>query len=167
MSSRGPLALIGFMGSGKTVVGALVAQRSGTAFRDLDLMVEDEVGMAVSDIFAIHSEAVFRATESKLLPLALQPETVVALGGGTTIDDSNWNLVRERATTVYLEASFATIWKRIEHLADRPLALGRTREEVEALLDRRRPRYEEASHRVDADAPLDVVASEVMKLWSA
>jgi shikimate kinase len=155
------------MGSGKTVVGALVAQRSGAAFQDLDMMVEDEAGMAVSDIFAIHSEAVFRALESRLLPKALQPETVVALGGGAIMDDSNWRLVRERATSVYLEASFDTIWARIGHQATRPLFFGHPREEIEALMNRRRARYEEASHRVNADAPLDEVASEVMKLWSA
>ncbi len=155
------------MGSGKTVVGALVAQRSGAAFRDLDMMVEDEAGMAVSDIFAIHSEAVFRALESRLLPKALQPETVVALGGGAALDDSNWTLIRERAMTVYLEASFETIWARIGHQANRPLFFGHPRDEIEALMTRRRPRYEEASYRVNADAPLDEVATEVMKLWSA
>jgi shikimate kinase len=155
------------MGSGKTVVGGLVAQRSGTAFRDLDTMVEDEAGMAVSDIFAIHSESVFRALESRLLPKALQPETVVALGGGAAIDDSNWNLIRELATTVYLDASFETIWARIGHQANRPLFFGHPRDEMEALLNRRRPRYEEALHRVNADGPLDEVATEVMKLWSA
>src|SRR5713101_7520579 len=144
------------MRSGKTVVGALVAQRSGAAFRDLDMMVEDEAGVAV-----------FRALESRLLPKALQPETVVALGGGAALDDSNWTLIRERAMTVYLEASFETIWARIGHQANRPLFFGHPRDEIEALLNRRRPRYEEASHRVNADAPLDEVATEVMKLWSA
>src|SRR5260370_7562458 len=109
------------MGSGMTVVGGLVAQRSGTAFHDLDTMVEDEAGMAVSDIFAIHSEAVFRALESRLLPKALQPETVVALGGGAAIDDFNWNLIRELATTGYLDGSFDTICARVGHPANRPL----------------------------------------------
>jgi shikimate kinase len=155
------------MGSGKTVVGGLVAQRSGAAFRDLDLMVENQAGMAVSDIFAIHSEGVFRAIESSLLPKALQPDTVVALGGGATVDDSNWKLIKELATTVYLEASFEKIWARIGHQANRPLFFGHPRDEIQALMNRRRPRYEEASHRVNADAPLDEVASEVMKLWSA
>src|SRR5260370_10152723 len=155
------------MGSGRAVEGGLVAQRSGTAFHDLERMVEDEAGMAVSDIFAIHSEAVFRALESRLLPKALQPETVVALGGGAGIDDSNWNLIRELATTVYLDASFETIWARIGHQANRPLFFGHPRDEMEALLNRRRPRYEEALHPVNADRPLDVVATEVMKLWTA
>src|SRR5258708_38404787 len=97
------------MGSGKTVVGGLVAQRSGTAFHDLDTMVEDEAGMAVSDIFAIHSEAVFRALESRLLPKALQPETVVALGGGAASDDSHWNPIRAMGTARYLAAPFEAL----------------------------------------------------------
>src|SRR5258708_33962382 len=136
------MSLIGFMGSGKMVVGGLVAQRSGTAFHDLDPMVEDEAGMAVSDIFAIHSEAVFRALESRLLPKALQPETVVALGGGAAIDDSNWNLIRELATTVYLDASFETIWARIGHPAKRPLFFRHPRDQMEALLNPPRPPHE-------------------------
>src|SRR5260370_7166165 len=109
------------MGSGMTVVGGLVAQRSGTAFHDLDTMVEDEAGMAVSDIFAIHSEAVFRALESRLLPKALQPETVVALGGGPPIDDSNWKLIREPAPPVYLHPSFHTTSPPLAHPPHPPL----------------------------------------------
>ncbi len=169
MSSRGPrtLALVGFMGAGKTLVGALVAERAAAEFHDLDLMIEDVAGMAISDIFATRSEAAFRAIESDLLPKALQPGSVVALGGGTTVDDRNWNLIRERAMTVYLRASFETLWTRISGLViTRPLAAGRPRAKLEALLEQRRPRYEEADHTVDANAEPDVVAAEVLRLWS-
>ena len=68
------------MGSGKTLVGALVAERSHAPFFDLDIMVEDQAGMPVADIFATHSEAAFRAVEKEVLPRALQPGAVVALG---------------------------------------------------------------------------------------
>lgn len=169
MSSRGPrtLALIGFMGAGKTLVGALVAERAGADFHDLDLMVEDEAGMAISDIFATRSETAFRAIESRLLPRALEPGSVVALGGGTQVDDRNWDLIRERAMTVYLKASFDTLWARISGLEiTRPLAAGRPRAKLEALFEQRRPRYEQADHTVDANADLDVVAAEVLRVWS-
>jgi shikimate kinase len=155
------------MGSGKSTVGRHVAERAGTPFGDLDTMIENEAGMTIREIFATRGEAGFRALESRLLPEALQPGAVVALGGGTPVDESNWRLISERAITVYLEVPFETIWKRVGPTSNRPLATTRSRSELEALLDERRPRYEQASHRVDANRPPNVVADEVQKLWSA
>jgi shikimate kinase len=155
------------MGSGKTLVGALVAEHAPAAFADLDLMVEDKAGMPIADIFATRSEAAFRALERELLPAALRPDTVVALGGGVVIDDDNWELISSRSTTVYLECPFETMWQRVGHLPGRPLIAHRTKEEVEVLFEVRRPRYERAQHRVDADRDPRAVADEVMKLWSA
>jgi shikimate kinase len=155
------------MGSGKSTLGGRVADRAGAPFCDLDTMIEGEAGMTIREIFATRSEAGFRALESRLLPEALQPGAVVALGGGTPVDDSNWRLITERALTVYLEVPFETIWKRIGPTSNRPLAIGRSRSELEALLDERRARYEQASHRVDADRRPDVIVDEVLKLWNA
>jgi shikimate kinase len=155
------------MGSGKTVVGALVAQRSHAQFFDLDHIVEEKAGMSIAEIFATHSEDAFRAFEKESLPRVLQRGAVVALGGGVVVDDDNWRLVSGRATTVYLDVPFKTIWQRIRHLPGRPLILNRTESEVEALFERRRARYEEAQHRVDADRDPGVVADEVLRLWSA
>jgi len=155
------------MGAGKTIVGALVAERAQAPFHDLDLMIEDRAGMAISDIFATRSEGAFRKMESELLPKALEPGAVVALGGGTPIDDVNWKVIRERATTVYLQASFDVMWARISDFGERPLAASLSRPALETLLEERRPRYEQADHTVDANHPLDVVAAEVLRLWSA
>jgi shikimate kinase len=154
------------MGSGKNAVGAQIAERSGAPFHDLDAMVEQEAGMAINEIFATRGEAAFRALESALLPAALQPGAVAALGGGTPVDDGNWRLITERSVSVFLDVSFATVWSRVGDVQDRPLARNRSRDELEALLEERRPRYEQASHRVDADRPADIVATEVLKLWS-
>ncbi len=164
--SRRPLALLGFMGAGKTLVGALVAERSRATFFDLDIMVEDRAGMPIADIFATHSEAVFRALEKELLPRTLKPGAVVALGGGVAMDDDNWQLLSDQAVTVYLELPFASLWSRIGHLSGRPLVARRSKEEVEALFEQRRPRYEQATHRVDGDRDAVSVSNEVMKLWS-
>ena len=154
------------MGSGKSVVGALVAYRAGAPFFDLDFMIESEAGMAIPEIFSSRGEEAFRALESRLLPSALREGAVVALGGGTAMDDVNWQLIRERATSVYLELSFDTLWERVGRSQNRPLVEGRLREEVEGLFDRRRSRYEQASHRVDADRSPDDVAADVLALWS-
>jgi len=162
-----PLALVGFMGSGKTLVGAVIAERTKSPFHDLDSMVEHEAGKTIPEIFATEGEPVFRALETSVLPHALQPGAVVALGGGSLIDDGNWRLVDSEACTVYLEVPFEIMWQRIQALPGRPLASGRSREEVLFLFERRRPRYEQAAHRVDGDRSADAVADEVIKLWSA
>jgi shikimate kinase len=153
------------MGSGKSVVGALVAYRAGSPFFDLDFMVESEAGMSISEIFSSRGEAAFRALEARLLPDALRDGAVVALGGGTAMDDANWQLIQDRSTSIYLELSFETIWDRIGRSQERPLIAGRLRKEVQMLFDQRRKRYEEASHRVDADRSPDEVAAEVLTLW--
>jgi shikimate kinase len=159
--------LLGFMGSGKTLVGALVAQRGHADFFDLDHLVEDKAGMSVAEIFATNSEEAFRAFEKETLPGLLRPGAVVALGGGAVMDDDNWRLISENATTVYLEVPFETIWQRIHRLPGRPLIANRTTSEVEELFDRRRARYEQADHRVDGTLEPGAVADEVLKLWSA
>jgi shikimate kinase len=154
------------MGCGKSVVGVLVAQRTSAPFHDLDLVIENEVGMPISDYFAMYGEAAFRSIESRLLPDALQPGAVVALGGGAPLDDANWSLILERSVTVFIDCLFETIWQRTRGTTNRPLAVGRTREQLEALLEQRRPRYREAVHVVDGDKPADVLAEEIVKLWS-
>jgi shikimate kinase len=154
------------MGCGKSVVGALVAQRASAPFHDLDLIIENEAGLPISDIFAMRGEAAFRAMESRLLPKVLQPGAVVALGGGALVDDSNWRLTLERSTTVFLDCGFTTIWDRISGASHRPLAAGKSRAELEAMFVRRRPRYQEAVHTVDGDRRADVVAEEILQLWS-
>ncbi|TMC69952.1 MAG: shikimate kinase [Chloroflexi bacterium] len=154
------------MGCGKSVVGVLVAQRAGAPFHDLDFVIENEVGMPISEIFATRGEAAFRAIESQLLPRVLQPGAVVALGGGAPVDESNWRLIVERSTTVFLDCGFETIWNRISGTTNRPLLAANSRVELEALLQQRRPRYMEAVHRVDGDRSADVVADEILQIWS-
>lgn len=154
------------MGCGKSVVGVLVAQRAGAPFYDLDLLIESEAGMSITDLFATRGEAAFRALESRLLPTVLAPGAVVAIGGGAPLDDENWRLITERSVTVFIDCEFETIWQRTTGTTNRPLAVGRSRDELEALLKVRLPRYRQAVHVVNGDSPPDVVASEILKIWS-
>lgn len=155
------------MGSGKSAVGAAVAARAGAAFNDLDRMIEERAGMPISGIFATQGEAAFRDLERRLLPEALQPGTVVALGGGAVIDDASWRLVAAEAVTVYLDVAFDTIWERIHAWGGRPLIAGRSHDEVESLFEQRRPRYLEAAYRVKGDRAIERVVDEVLQIWSA
>jgi len=154
------------MGSGKSAIGVVVAHRAHVPFFDLDLMIEKEAGASISRIFASQGEAAFRRLESQLLPEALRGDAVAALGGSTVMDDTNWRLIQERSLSVYLELEFDTIWERIGRSQTRPLVASRSRDEVAELFERRRPRYEEADHRIDANRLPGQVAADLMALWS-
>jgi shikimate kinase len=158
------LALVGFMGCGKSTVGRLVAEQAGATCRDLDAMIEASCGMAIAELFRSQGEAAFRALEAELLPQALEPGGVAPLGGGTPMADANWEVIRERAVTVWLDAPLATLRARAE-AESRPLLDRRSMDEVRALFDSRLSRYREADHRVDATRSPREVAEEVVQLW--
>lgn len=162
------LALLGFMGSGKTTVGTLVAARSGAPYRDLDAMIEERCGMTIAELFDREGESAFRDLEARVLPEALAPGCVVALGGGTPLRDANWALIRERAVTVWLEAPLPLLLSRAStREGDRPLLRHREEPELRALLESRLARYGEADHRVDGSGTAEAVAEEVCRLWHA
>lgn len=163
-SSIRALALVGFMGCGKSTVGRLVAEQAGAICRDLDAMVEASCGMAIADLFRSRGEAAFRALEAELLPQALEPGAVAPLGGGTPMAEANWEVIRERAVSVWLDAPLSALRARAE-AESRPLLDGRSGDEVRALFQRRVSRYREADHRVDATRPPRQVAEEVLQLW--
>jgi shikimate kinase len=159
------LALMGFMACGKSTVGVLVAARTGAPYRDLDAMIEERCGMRIADLFAREGEAAFRDLEARLLPEALAPGTVAALGGGTPMRDESWTAIRERSVSVWLDVPLAELIARAGPAADRPLFGGRGEAELRELLQARLPRYREADHRVDGGRPPEVVAEEVCRLW--
>jgi shikimate kinase len=109
------IVLTGFMGSGKTTVGRLVAERLGWSFLDLDLYVESRTGLPVPDIFALHGESHFRRLESMALASSLGKfNTVIALGGGTPEIFTNRLLLEQTpaTVTVFLDAPFPILFDR-------------------------------------------------------
>lgn len=153
------------MGSGKSTVGRLVAERAGARFLDLDSMIELAFGDTITRVFEREGEHVFRRKEAELLPRALDSAGVIALGGGSPIAGPNWDVIRERSLSVWLDAPFEVLWGRVSNVGSRPLLRGRGREEAERIFRSRVPRYAEADLRVDASKPPDEVAVEVLQLW--
>ena len=164
MSGR-PLALLGFMGAGKTSVGEAVAVALGWRFLDLDRQVELALGKAVAMIFEEQGEDAFRAAEARVLPSLVGPEVVIALGGGAAANDATWRLLAERTLTIWLDAPAEVLWERVGSGSGRPLA--QSFEQFAALLARRGPLYARAARRVDAARPLPQVVSEVIELCAA
>ena len=121
------VVLTGFMGSGKTTTGRLLAERLGWAFRDLDAEVERREGRTVPQIFAESGEATFRRLESAALASLLgQRRVVIALGGGAPEELGNQLLLEQTPKTavVYLKAPLATLLERCgkDEGTERPLA---------------------------------------------
>jgi shikimate kinase len=150
--------LTGFMGSGKSTVGRSLAQRLDWRFADLDSIIEQRDGRAVSRIFAESGETVFRAMETEALISSLrETRLVVALGGGALETQANRHALgaASRTCTVLLTASFDVLYARCRQqivaaagspLPVRPL-LG-DREAAAARLARRDADYRAMAHHI-------------------
>jgi shikimate kinase len=147
------VVLVGFMGSGKSSVGKVLAGRVGAEFVDVDAWVEKASGRSVRDLFAEEGETAFRDREKAALREVLAVKgRVVATGGGAFLDEGNRQLLKAYGTVVYLEAGVQTILRRLSGEAHRPLLRGGDREKiVRELLARRIAGYRLADHTVPTD----------------
>ncbi len=150
------------MGSGKSTVAFAAAALLGRGAIDLDRVIESAAGESIAEIFAGEGEAGFRRRESEALRENLDGPVVVALGGGAVLDDESWRLVKEAATSIWLDAPLKVLWQRAGEDPLRPLSLDRA--EFEHRFRVRRRRYAESDHRVDADRPVLEIAEEIARL---
>jgi shikimate kinase len=147
------LALIGFMGTGKSTVGHVAAEVLGFSFVDTDHLIEARAGMSINTIFAEHGEAVFRKWESQVVSaLASETRTVIATGGGLPALNGNLESLKQHALVVCLWASVDTIYERVRNHSHRPLlnepdALSR----IQHLLAAREPYYRKADVLVSTE----------------
>ncbi len=157
------IALVGFMGSGKTSVGRALAERLGFTFLDLDARIEEAAGQRIAEIFREKGEPVFRERERAAAVEALRRERVViATGGGAFADPATQDILRQGARCVYLACDLDTMLLRVPRDGSRPLA--GNRETMRALLSAREPSYRRADLTIDASrrSP-DAIAEEVAR----
>src|SRR6266404_428612 len=115
------LALIGFMGTGKSSVGRLVADLLHFTFLDTDHVIEARAGKPISDIFAQDGEPAFRKWESRIVEeLTLRDKTVISTGGGLPAYEENLISLKTHALVVCLWASAETIYERVRGHNHRP-----------------------------------------------
>lgn len=136
--------LIGPMGSGKTTIGSLLAQKLGLSFRDTDHLIEEQQEKTVSQIFLDQGEDAFRAIEKRVLREELLTDgTVLSLGGGAPISIDAQSALRAIAShIIFLDISLSTVAPRIGFNRDRPLLLNNPRGQWQTLMEARRPIYE-------------------------
>jgi shikimate kinase len=148
--------LIGFMGSGKSQMGAAIADDLGLRFLDLDKAIESKYGKDIAAIFATEGEEHFRDLEKQTLRELLEEDDyVLACGGGTPCFFDNMEKMNEAGVTIYLKLSTDALAERLEQEVDkRPLLQGKHGHElwtfVHENLSEREPDYLKAKYKVKA-----------------
>lgn len=157
------IVLIGMMGSGKTTIGQLLSQRLNRLLADTDQVIQRQVGMTVSDIFATQGEDAFRALETGVAQgLSIREDMIIACGGGLPLQKPAISALKESGIIVWLNRDPGEIFDTVP-LGDRPLA----RQGRDAFLQRAAER--EGIYRHWADIEItdftspDVTADQVLK----
>jgi shikimate kinase len=161
-----PIFLVGFMASGKTTVGRLVASAMGWAFADIDDLVSQTAGLSVAEIFAAEGEEGFRRRESEAIrDAAARRRAVIATGGGAACREENLDLMLKGGRVVALAVSAEEAVARAGTRSGRPLLDGRADPlaSARALLSVRAPFYARAHLRVETDGRASSeVAAEIL-----
>ena len=147
------LALIGFMGTGKSSVGRLVADQLRFDFLDTDELIETRAGQSITEIFAQNGEPAFRELEHQLVTeLATRTRTVIATGGGLPMNPANLDLLKQHALVICLWASPDKVFERVHNQTHRPLLhQPDPRTKIRALLTAREPIYRQADVLVNSE----------------
>jgi len=155
--------LIGFMGTGKSAVGQILARRLGRVFVDTDRRVAARERATVPQIFARHGESYFRDAEARVIAdVAGRRDAVIATGGGAVLRPENMQRLRAHGWIVSLTAPADALLKRLADGERRPLLRGDVRQNVVRLLDQRRPLYRDADLLVDVSVATPERVAEVV-----
>ena len=162
------IALVGFMGTGKTSVGSLVASLLHFQMLDTDQMIEEGAGRSISQIFAQDGEPKFRALERQVVEsLAGTKGAVISTGGGLAANRDNLENLKKHSLVVCLWASPETIWERVRHQSHRPLLHDpQPQEKIRRLLAEREPFYRQADVLIGTDQrSVREIASHIRHHW--
>ena len=147
--------LIGFMGSGKSTLGAKLARRIGYEYSDMDQLIVDTAEMSIPAIFREHGEEVFRKWEQDILAeLCHREKLVISTGGGAPCHSQMMDLMNTHGTTIYIQLSPEALKDRLSRSkTERPLIKGKSETElldfIKTLLKEREFFYKQARHIVD------------------
>jgi len=147
------LALVGFMGTGKTSVGRLVAEQLRFEFLDTDELIQTRTGRTIAGIFEQDGEPNFRALERQIVgELAARNKTVIATGGGLPANQENLASLKIHALVVCLWSSPEKIWERVRNQSHRPLLHDPDpQRKIRELLELRAPFYRQADVLINTD----------------
>ncbi len=148
------IIFVGLMGCGKTTIGRELARLTGGSFLDMDVLIEEQIGKSISDIFKDDGEAHFRSLETALLRYLLEEcpapagNCIISTGGGVIMREENRELLRRLGFVIWLDVDVPTLFERTSRTNHRPLlqgddALGT----LERLHSLRSPMYAQCAHQ--------------------
>ena len=162
------IALIGFMGGGKSAVGRELSRRTGWPRHDTDEMIREQFGISIPDIFERHGESAFRDAETTLLKtLQRGLAGIVVTGGGIILREVNVRLLRGMGRIIWLDADEDVLWQRASRHSTRPLLqTPDPRARFAELLRTRLPRYQTAAdYRINtSSSSIAEVTDEIIAL---
>ena len=160
---RKKIFLVGFMGSGKSTVGRILAKRLKVPFVDIDEEIEIREGLTIPQIFSLKGEGYFRNLEVEVLKditLSL-PSFVAATGGGLGANPEAMEFMKRHGVVVWLDIPFETFLRRTAKDTNRPL-LKRSVEELRELFDRRKKVYALADIRVESQRSVEQTVQKIL-----
>jgi shikimate kinase len=164
------IVLIGYRGTGKSVVGKIISKRLGMKCIAMDEQIVEVAGMSIPDIVENHDWATFRDMESEVArKLAKLDNIIIDTGGGVIERPENIDILQVNSHIIWLKASAETIVSRIQGGAERPSLTQEKSftEEVADVLEKRTPKYRNAAqYEIDTEqlAP-EEVAEQIIKIW--
>ena len=167
--------LTGFMGSGKSTIGPILANALGWEFYDLDKVIEERESKKIKDLFTEKGEKYFRSIETEILDeLSLGKNFIIALGGGTMANPDNLDILKKNGKVIYLKVSTKAAYSRLKYKRDRPMLTGDGSVElseeqftnrINELLRAREKFYSQADYVIDTDRiPVGITVDKLVKL---
>ncbi|GIP25241.1 shikimate kinase [Paenibacillus sp. J23TS9] len=159
------IILIGMMGTGKSTVGEILAQKLGYTLVDLDAAVVANAGLTIPEMFDLHGEAYFREAETAMLQKVLSSggQQILATGGGAVLQPLNCELMVNGGLVVALTAQAEEIIERVKGDSNRPLLAGNAEERIRTILEERKHAYQFAHFTVETgNMGADEVAQKIL-----
>ena len=164
------IVLVGFMGTGKTSVGQLLAEKTGMPLMDMDALIVERAGKSINEIFADEGQPYFRSLERELVKeLSAQQGLIISTGGGIVLNPDNITDYEKTGLVVCLLASAETVLERVRHDTTRPLLAGDKEASIIQLLETRKPLYEAIAHKIDTNGrpSPETTAEEIIALYES
>lgn len=159
--------LVGFMGSGKSVVGRRMSGKLNCKFIEMDELIEEKEGTDVVDIFSLKGEDYFRVLEKNVLKeIATQSSCIISCGGGVVIDPENIVIIKKSGIMIWLNADAETIYQRIKSFKHRPLLnVDEPKKKIKELLDQRKSFYAQADYTLNTSgSSIDEVVEGALRI---